>query len=133
MTMTDPIADMLTRIRNASLRRIEKVDIPASKMRLEIARILKEEGFLRGFKTTKEKGLDVLRLVLKYTTDEERPVISGITRISKPGRRIYAGAREIPLVKRGLGIAIVSTSRGIITDKKARENNVGGEVICYVW
>lgn len=133
MTMTDPIADMLTRIRNASLRRIEKVDIPASKMRLEIARILKEEGFLRGFKTTKEKGFDVLRLALKYTADEERPVISGITRISKPGRRIYAGAREIPLVKRGLGIAIVSTSRGIITDKKARENNVGGEVICYVW
>lgn len=132
MTMTDPIADMLTRIRNANMRRIEEVDLPSSKMRMEVARILKEEGFLRGFKTAKEKDLDVLKLFLKYTNDE-RPVISGLTRVSKPGRRVYVGAEKIPFVKRGLGIAIVSTSRGIMTDKKARENNIGGEVICYVW
>lgn len=132
MTMTDPIADMLTRIRNASMRRIEEVDLPSSKIRVEIARILREEGFLKGFKATKEEGLDVLRLFLKYT-EEERPVISGLTRVSKPGRRVYAGTKEIPPVKRGLGIAIVSTSSGIMTDKEARKNNIGGEVICYVW
>ncbi|MEK6576191.1 MAG: 30S ribosomal protein S8 [Nitrospirota bacterium] len=132
MTMTDPIADMLTRIRNASMRRIEEVDLPSSRIRVEIARILREEGFLKGFKATKEEGLDVLRLFLKYT-EEERPVISGLTRVSKPGRRVYAGTKEIPPVKRGLGIAIVSTSSGIMTDKEARKNNIGGEVICYVW
>lgn len=130
--MTDPIADMLTRIRNASMRRIEEVDLPSSRVRVEIARILREEGFLKGFKATKEDGLDVLRLFLKYT-EEERPVISGLTRVSKPGRRVYAGTNEIPPVKRGLGIAIVSTSSGIMTDKDARKNNIGGEVICYVW
>ncbi|MBI5745903.1 MAG: 30S ribosomal protein S8 [Nitrospirae bacterium] len=132
MTMTDPIADMLTRIRNAGMRRIEEVDLPSSRIRVEIARILREEGFLKGFKSTKEEGLDVLRLFLKYT-EEERPVISGLTRVSKPGRRVYAGTKEIPPVKRGLGIAIVSTSSGIMTDKEARKNNIGGEVICYVW
>ncbi len=132
MTMTDPIADMLTRIRNASMRRIEEVDLPSSRIRVEIARILREEGFLKGFKASKEEGLDVLRLFLKYT-EEERPVISGLTRVSKPGRRVYAGTKEIPPVKRGLGIAIVSTSSGIMTDKEARKNNIGGEVICYVW
>ena len=132
MTMTDPIADMLTRIRNANMRRIEELDLPASRIRLEIARILKEEGFLRGFKATREEGLDTLRLSLKYT-EGERPVISGLTRISKPGRRVYAAAREIPMVKRGLGIAILSTSMGMMTDKKARESHIGGEVICYVW
>lgn len=132
MTMTDPIADMLTRIRNASMRRIEEVDLPSSRIRVEIARILREEGFLKGFKATKEEGLDVLRLFLKYT-EEERPVISGLTRVSKPGRRVYAGTKEIPPVKRGFGIAIVSTSSGIMTDKEARKNNIGGEVICYVW
>ena len=132
MTMTDPIADMLTRIRNASMRCIEEVDLPSSRIRVEIARILREEGFLKGFKSTKEEGLDVLRLFLKYT-EEERPVISGLTRVSKPGRRVYAGTKEIPPVKRGLGIAIVSTSSGIMTDKEARKNNIGGEVICYVW
>lgn len=132
MTMTDPIADMLTRIRNASMRGIEEVDLPSSRVRVEIARILREEGFLRGFKATNEEGLDVLRLFLKYT-EEERPVISGLTRVSKPGRRVYAGTKEIPPVKRGLGIAIVSTSSGIMTDKAARMNNIGGEVLCYVW
>ncbi len=132
MTMTDPIADMLTRIRNASMRRIEEVDLPSSRIRVEIARILREEGFLKGFKAVKKEGLDVLRLFLKYT-EEERPVISGLTRVSKPGRRVYAGTKEIPPVKRGLGIAIVSTSSGIMTDKDARKNNIGGEVICYVW
>lgn len=132
MTMTDPIADMLTRIRNASMRGIEEVDLPSSRVRVEIARILREEGFLKGFKATNEEGLDVLKLFLKYT-DEERPVISGLTRVSKPGRRVYAGTKEIPPVKRGLGIAIVSTSSGIMTDKAARMNNIGGEVLCYVW
>ncbi|MEK7825414.1 MAG: 30S ribosomal protein S8, partial [Nitrospirota bacterium] len=102
------------------------------RVRVEIARILREEGFLRGFKATNEEGLDVLRLFLKYT-EGERPVISGLTRVSKPGRRVYAGTKEIPPVKRGLGIAIVSTSSGIMTDKAARMNNIGGEVLCYVW
>ena len=132
MTMTDPIADMLTRIRNASMRRIEEVDLPSSRIRVEIARILREEGFLRGFKATKEEGLDVLKLFLKYT-EGEKSVISGLTRVSKPGRRVYAGTKEIPPVKRGLGIAIVSTSSGIMTDKAARKSNIGGEVLCYVW
>lgn len=132
MTMTDPIADMLTRIRNASMRHIEEVDLPASKRRIEVARILKEEGFISGFKTTRDNGLEILRLFLKYVNGE-RPIISGLTRVSKPGRRVYVGARDIPFVKRGLGIAIISTSKGIMTDKRAREDNIGGEVVCYVW
>lgn len=130
--MTDPLADMFTRIRNASMARHEKVDVPASKLKLEIARILKEEGYIKNFKLTRDDRQGVLRIFLKYE-DDKRPVIEGIKRVSRPGRRVYAGAQEIPKVLGGLGIAIVSTSKGVMTDHEARKLNVGGEVLCYVW
>jgi len=130
--MTDPLADMLTRIRNASRARHEKVDIPASKLKLEIVRILKEEGYIKNFKFTKDDKQGVIRVFLKYE-DDKRPVIEGIRRVSRPGRRIYAGADEIPKVLGGLGIAIVSTPKGVMTDHQARKLRVGGEVLCYVW
>jgi len=132
MVLTDPIADMLTRIRNASSVKHESVDIPASKMKIEVARILKEEGFIREYKIIEDNKQGVLRIYLKYGPNRES-VISGIKRISKPGLRVYAGKDEIPRVLGGLGIAILSTSQGIMTDKAARKNNIGGEVICYVW
>lgn len=132
MGMTDPLADMFTRIRNASMARHEKVDVPASKLKLEIARILKEEGYIKNFKLTRDDRQGVLRIFLKYE-DDKRPVIEGIKRVSRPGRRVYAGAQEIPKVLGGLGIAIVSTSKGVMTDHEARKLNVGGEVLCYVW
>lgn len=130
--MTDPLADMFTRIRNASMARHEKVDVPASKLKLEIARILKEEGYIKNFKLTRDDRQGVLRIFLKYE-DDKRPVIEGIKRVSRPGRRVYAGAQEIPKVLGGLGIAIVSTSKGVMTDHEARKLNVGGELLCYVW
>ena len=132
MVLTDPIADMLTRIRNASSVKHESVDIPASKMKIEVARILKEEGFIREYKIIEDNKQGVLRIYLKYGPNRES-VISGIKRISKPGLRVYAGKDEIPRVLGGLGIAILSTSQGIMTDKAARKNNIGREVICYVW
>lgn len=132
MTMTDPIADMLTRIRNANTVKHETVDVPASNIKKELARILLEEGFIRGYDVIEDGKQGVIRIQLKYGQEGER-VISGIKRISKPGMRIYANACEVPKVLNGLGIAIVSTSKGILTDKQARQNNVGGEVICYVW
>ncbi|MDR1774801.1 MAG: 30S ribosomal protein S8 [Clostridioides sp.] len=132
MTMTDPIADMLTRIRNANIVKHETVDIPASKMKKEIARILLEEGFIRGYDVIEDGKQGLIRIQLKYSQDGER-VIQGLKKISKPGMRVYAASAELPKVLNGLGISIISTSKGIITDKKARKENVGGEVICYVW
>lgn len=132
MSMTDPIADLLTRIRNANSARHEWVDIPSSKMKLEIVRILKEEGFIKDYKLSQDNKQGIIRIYLKFTSGEE-PVISGIKRISKPGRRIYVGSDKIPQIMGGVGIAIISTPKGILTDLKARKEKVGGEVICYVW
>ena len=126
--MTDPIADMLTRIRNANQMRNKEVAMPTSKMKLEIAKILDNEGFIEKY-AVKD---NTLTLTLKYGQNKER-VITGLKRISKPGLRVYAGANEIPYVLNGLGIAIISTPRGVMTDKLARKNNVGGEVIAYIW
>ena len=126
--MTDPIADMLTRIRNANQMRNKEVSMPTSKMKVEIAKILDNEGFIEKY-TVKD---NTLTLTLKYAGNKER-VITGLKRISKPGLRVYAGADEIPTVLNGLGIAIISTPKGVMTDKLARKNNVGGEVIAYIW
>ena len=132
MTMTDPIADMLTRIRNANTVKHETVDVPASNIKKEIARILLEEGFVRGYDVIEDEKQGIIRIQLKYGQSGER-VIQGIKRISKPGMRVYTNAYEVPKVLNGLGISIISTSKGILTDKQARKENVGGEVICYVW
>ncbi len=133
--MTDPIADMLTRIRNAAMARHKQVLVPSSKLKVEIARILQEEGFIERYDVGQEKPQPMLRLILKYDTSVRppRPVIRGLERVSKPGRRIYVKRREIPYVRSGLGIAILSTPKGVMTDREARRQNVGGEVICYVW
>lgn len=127
----DPIADMLTRIRNANAMRYKEVEVPASKIKLEIARILKEEGFISDYKVKKNNVQNIIVLNLKYA-DKER-VITGLKRISKPGLRVYAKCEDIPRVLNGLGIAIVSTSKGLMTDKQARENSLGGEVLAYIW
>ena len=132
MTMTDPIADMLTRIRNANVVKHETVDVPASNMKKELSRILLEEGFIRGYDVIEDGKQGIIRIQLKYGQSGER-VISGLKRISKPGMRVYADKHEVPRVLNGLGISIISTSKGILTDKQARKANVGGEVICYVW
>lgn len=132
MTMTDPIADMLTRIRNANTVKHETVDVPASNMKKELARILLEEGFVRGYDVIEDGKQGIIRIQLKYGQTGER-VISGLKRISKPGMRVYAAKNEVPRVLNGLGISIISTSKGVITDRQARKENVGGEVICYVW
>ena len=132
MTMTDPIADMLTRIRNANTVKHETVDVPASNIKKEIARILLEEGFIRGYDVIEDGKQGIIRIQLKYGQMSER-VITGLKRISKPGMRVYAAKDEVPKVLNGLGISIISTSKGILTDKQARKENVGGEVICYVW
>ena len=130
--MTDPIADMLTRIRNANQMRYKEVEVPASKIKNEIARILKSEGFINDYKVKKNNIQDVLVLSLKYGDNKER-VITGLKRISKPGLRVYVKAEEIPQVLNGLGIAIISTSKGVITDKEARKESLGGEVLAYIW
>ena len=130
--MTDPIADMLTRIRNANQNRAKDVSMPSSKMKETIASILKEEGFITDYSIENNDVQNILTLTLKYGTNKER-VITGSKRISKPGLRVYAGADEIPSVLNGLGIAIISTPKGVMTDKLARKNNVGGEVIAYIW
>ncbi len=130
--MMDRIADMLTRIRNAQMAGIEKIEMPASKMLERIAGILKEEGYIAGVKAYNHKGHRYLRLTLRYD-DEGNPVIREIRRVSKPGRRVYAGADELPRVKNGYGVAIISTSKGIMTDKKARAARTGGEVLCTVF
>ncbi|MBF8376871.1 30S ribosomal protein S8 [Alicyclobacillus mali] len=130
--MTDPIADMLTRIRNANLVRHEKVEVPASKVKRAIAEILKNEGYIRDAEYIQDGPQGTIRLFLKYGKNNER-VITGVKRISKPGRRVYVGHEDLPRVLGGLGIAIISTSKGIMTDREARRQGVGGEVICYVW
>lgn len=132
MTMTDPIADMLTRIRNANTVGHETVEIPASKMKKAIAEILKEEGYLTDFEVIEDDKQGMIKVTMKYGANKEK-VISGIKKISKPGLKVYAKAGEVPKVLGGLGIAIVSTSKGIVSDKEARKLGVGGEVICYVW
>ena len=132
MSMTDPISDMLTRIRNATMVRHDRTDLPASKMKLEIAKILKQEGFIRTFKLLEEGPQGVIRIYLKYSEDGES-VIHGLRRVSKPGRRVYRGVTELPQVRSGLGVAVVSTSRGVVTDAQARRLQVGGEVLCEVW
>ena len=132
MTMTDPIADMLTRIRNANTVGHEIVDVPASNMKKAIAGILKEEGYIKDFEVIEDDKQGLIKITMKYGANKER-VISGLKKISKPGLKVYAKKDELPKVLGGLGIAIVSTSHGIVTDKKARQLGVGGEVICYVW
>jgi len=132
MVMTDPIADLLTRIRNANMVRHEKLEVPASKIKKEVAEILKREGFVRDVEYIEDNKQGIIRIFLKYGSNNER-VITGIKRISKPGLRVYAKADEVPKVLNGLGIAIVSTSQGVLTDKEARNKQVGGEVLAYVW
>ena len=132
MVMTDPIADFLTRIRNANMVRHESLEVPASKTKLEIANILKAEGFIKNFDYTSDDKQGVIRVFLKYGPNNER-VITGLKRISKPGLRVYAKTGDIPKVLNGLGIAIVSTSEGVITDKEARAKNIGVEVLAYIW
>jgi small subunit ribosomal protein S8 len=130
--MTDPIADMLTRIRNANMVRHEKLEVPASKIKKEIAEILKSEGFVRDFELIEDNKQGIIRIFLKYGASNER-VITGLKRISKPGLRVYAKSTEVPRVLNGLGIALVSTSQGVITDKEARAKQIGGEILAYVW
>ncbi len=132
MQITDPIADMLTRIRNANSAKHETVDIPASNMKKAIAEILNEEGYIKSYQIIEDGKQGVIRIALKYSPSKER-VISGLKRVSKPGLRIYAGAEELPRVLKGLGIAIISTSKGIMTDKAARKENIGGEVLAFIW
>jgi len=132
MTTSDPIADMLTRIRNAQLARHPKVDVPASKLKMEIARILKEEGYIANFKMTEEGSKKSVRIYLKYTPGNS-PVISRIERVSRPGCRVFVGSREVPRVLGGLGINILTTPRGVMTGSTARKENVGGELLCQVW
>ncbi|GAA0503606.1 30S ribosomal protein S8 [Virgibacillus sp. MSP4-1] len=132
MTMTDPIADMLTRIRNANMVRHEKLEVPASKLKQEIADILKREGFIRDYEFVSDDKQGIIRLFLKYGPNNER-VITGLKKISKPGLRVYAKADELPRVLNGLGVAVVSTSNGVLTDKEARQQAVGGEVLAYIW
>jgi len=132
MSMTDPIADMLTRLRNAIQAHHERVDIPASKLKLEIARILRDEGFISNYKSLQGEHQGTLRVFLRYS-EEGNPVIHGIERVSRPGRRVYRGKGEIPKVLGGLGLAIVSTSKGVLSGTEAARSGVGGEVLCQVW
>ena len=132
MNATDPIADMLTRVRNASAARHREVILPASRVKTEIARILAEEGFIAGFENRVEDGHDHLVLTLKYV-EGRTPVVTGLKRISKPGLRVYTKADAVPRVLGGLGVAVVSTSKGLLTDREARSQRIGGEVLCYVW
>ena len=132
MHITDPIADMLTRIRNANNAKHDTVDVPASNMKKAIAQILLEEGYIKNFQLIDDGTQGVIRITLKYNAGKEK-VLSGLRRVSKPGLRVYAGADELPRVLRGLGTAIVSTSKGVMTDQKAREAHVGGEVLAFIW
>ncbi len=132
MTMSDPIADMLTRIRNANMVRHEKLEVPASNMKRQIAEILKNEGFIRDAEFIEDDKQGIIRIFLKYGPNEER-VITGLKRISKPGLRVYAKSDEVPRVFNGLGIALISTSQGVVSDKEARAKQIGGEVVAYVW
>ena len=131
MAMSDPVADMLTRIRNGAKAEFAKVDIPGSKLKLELARVLKEQGYIKNYKFVEDNKQGILRVYLKYMAD--KPVIYGLERVSKPGRRMYTKSREIKSVLNGLGISILSTSKGLMTDKQAKQENVGGEVLCNIW
>jgi len=131
MNITDPIADMLTRIRNANAQRHETVDVPSSKLKKSIAEILLNEGYIKSFEEIEDNSQGIIRITLKYVNKQK--VISGLKRISKPGLRVYANKEELPQVLGGLGIALISTSKGIMTDKKARQEGIGGEVLAYVW
>ena len=133
MAVNDPIADMLTRIRNANTAKHDTVDVPASKMKLSIAQILLDEGYIKKFDVIEDGSFKTIRITLKYGADKNDKIISGLQRISKPGLRVYAGRDDLPKVLGGLGIAIISTNQGVVTDKKARELQVGGEVLCFVW
>ena len=133
MTMSDPIADMLTRIRNANTAKHDTVDVPSSKMKLAIANILVDEGYIAKYDIVEEGGFPVIRITLKYGADKNERVITGIKRISKPGLRVYASSENVPKVFGGLGTAIISTNQGVITDKAARKLGIGGEVLCYIW
>ena len=132
MQITDPVADMPTRIRNANTAKHESVDVPASNLKKAIAQILLDEGYIKSFEVVEDGTQGIIRIQLKYLAGKEK-VISGLRRVSKPGLRVYAGADELPRVLKGLGIAIISTSKGVMTDKKARANHVGGEVLAFVW
>ena len=132
MSMTDPVSDMLTRIRNAITVRHDRADIPASKMKLEVAKILKQEGYIRTFKLLEEGPQGLIRIYLKYAEDGES-VIHGLQRVSSPGRRVYRRADNLPKVRNGLGVAVISTNRGVLTDEQARGLRVGGEVLCEIW
>ena len=131
--MTDPIADMLTRIRNANTAKHDTVDVPASKIKTEIARILLDEGYIKAYEIVEDGVVKTIKITLKYGADKNQKVISGLKRISKPGLRVYAGVENMPKELGGLGIAIISTNKGIVTDKEARAMNVGGEVLAFVW
>ncbi len=133
MTMSDPIADMLTRIRNANTAKHDTVDVPASKMKESIAKILLDEGYIKSYEIIEDGIAKTIKITLKYGVDKNQKTISGIKRISKPGLRVYAGKDELPKVLGGLGVAIISTNKGVVTDKEARAMNVGGEVIAFVW
>jgi small subunit ribosomal protein S8 len=132
MQITDPVADMLTRIRNANTAKHESVDVPASNLKKAIAKILLDEGYIKSYEVVEDGTQGIIRIQLKYLAGKEK-VISGLRRVSKPGLRVYAGADELPRVLKGLGIAIISTSKGVMTDKAARANHVGGEVLAFVW
>ena len=132
MAMTDPIADMLTRVRNAGKAKFNRVDIPGSRVKVELARVMKDEGFIRNYKFIKDNKQGILRVYLKYT-DDQAHVIQELVRVSKPSRRVYVGAGEVKPVYNGLGVAILSTSKGVISDKQARKENVGGEVLCSIF
>mgnify|MGYP001614291151 CR=1 FL=1 len=132
MSMTDPISDMLTRIRNATMVRHDRTDVPASKMKVAVAKILKQEGFIRTFKLVEEGPQGLIRIYLKYA-DDGQPAINGLKRVSSPGRRVYRGVGELPKVRNGLGVAVVSTNRGVLTDEQARGLQVGGEILCEIW
>ncbi len=132
MTMTDPVADMLTRIRNANTVCHETVDIPASKMKKSIAQILLDEGYIKGFDVIEDGKQGIIRIQMKYAENKER-VIKGLKKISKPGLKVYCKADDVPKVLGGLGVAVISTSKGVISDKEARKTGIGGEVICYIW
>ena len=131
--MTDPIADMLTRIRNANTSKHDTVDVPASKMKVSIADILFKEGYIQKYELVDDGSFKTIRITLKYGKDKNEKIITGLKRISKPGLRVYAGKDELPRVLGGLGIAIISTTQGVVTDKEARKLNVGGEVLAYIW
>ena len=133
MTMSDPIADMLTRIRNANIRKHDTVDLPASKMKIAIANILLDEGYIKKYDLVEEGNFQTIRIELKYGADKNEKIITGLKRISKPGLRVYASKEELPKVLGGLGVAIISTNQGVITDREARKLQVGGEVLAFVW